>query len=77
MQGHSLVAGFWLALQRFISRKTVDRVLKELRELTGGGSRPSSRASGSFSGSLSGPSGSGASAAGLWPSGGSVTTERR
>lgn len=37
-------------LQRFISRKTVERVLKELRE---GGSRPASRAS-SSTGSMSG-----------------------
>lgn len=70
-----------LPLQRFISRKTVDKVLKELREAAGGGSRPGSRgASGSFSGSLSaghsGPSGSGLAGGGVRPSG-SVTAERR
>lgn len=67
--------------ERFISRKTVDKVLKELREAAGGGSRPGSRgASGSFSGSLSaghsGPSGSGLAGGGVRPSG-SVTAERR
>ena len=70
-----------LPLQRFISRKTVDKVLKELREAAGGGSRPGSRAaSGSFSGSLSaghsGLSGSGLAGGGVRPSG-SVTAERR
>lgn len=43
--------------QRFISKRTVERVVRELREGGGGGSRPASRAS-SSTGSL-GPGGRG------------------
>jgi len=69
------------SLQRFISRKTVDKVLKDLRESTGGASRPGSRASGSFNGSFSGTSGpsggDGAPSGGGARPSGSVSAERR
>ena len=80
LPGNSPLPGPCPPAQRFISRKTVDKVLKELREATGGGSRPGSRASGSFGSSSSagpsGPSSSGPPSSSVRPSD-SVTAERR